>query len=102
MVQWPNDSRLYGIRSHYWTRSARAALDRVKDFLRLFDHVRCPAELQHLSRVHWPARGVAGAEPSGGRVRAARRAGHALSDRPDQPLGAQELLLPRSAEGLPD
>ena len=80
----------------------RRARHRVEDVLRLRHRVRRRAEHPHLPGLPGPARRAAGGQRDGHRVHHQDRAGAELLDRRLVPVRAQELLLPRHAEELPD
>ena len=73
-----------------------------QDVLRLPDRLRRGAEHPGLPRVPGTARVAAGGQPHGCRVGDADRPGAELHDRAVGPVRAEELLLPRHAQELPD
>ena len=83
-------------------RGALRARDREQVVLRLPERVRRRAEHERVPGVPRPAGVAAGAQRTGGRVRAARRRGAAPARAGALDLLAQELLLSRHAEELPD
>ena len=106
-TDWHRQDRLAGcgamsLGSRHRARDARAALDRVEDLLGRVDRVRRGAEHAGLRGRHRAARRAAGAEPRRGRARDPLRPRRRRDDQPAQRVRAQELLLPRPAEGLPD
>ena len=84
------------------SRGARRAQHRVEDVLRLPDRVRRRAQHPGLPDLPGPAGRDAGGQRQGRRVGDPDRAGAQLRDRRVVPLRAEELLLPRHAEELPD
>ena len=100
-LPWPrrNDRAL---RARDRPRSPRATGHRDQDFLRLPHQLRRAAEYQRLPGLPGPARRAAGAEPRGGGTGDQGRAGAELPGPPALALRAQELLLPRPSQGLPD
>ena len=83
-------------------RGPRRARHRDEDVLRLPDRVRRRAEHPGVPGLPRPARLAAGDQPDGGRVGDPDRSGAELLDRAVVPVRAEELLLPRHAEELPD
>ena len=83
-------------------RGARRAQHRLEDVLRLPDGVRCRAQHPGLPDLPRPAGRDAGRQRQGRRVGDPDRAGAQLRDRRVVSLRAEELLLPRHAEELPD
>ena len=90
------------LRNRHRPGGARTDPDRVEDLLRLFHAFRRGPQPQHLPGVHGLSGGASSVEPQGGGAHHPHRAGHPLHYRPEQPLGAQELLLSGSPQGLPD
>ena len=83
-------------------RDTCAAAHPVEDVLRLLQRVRGAAQHQRLSRVSRTARRAAHGQRPGDPSRCARGAGARLRGAPAEHLRAQELLLSRLAQGLPD
>src|SRR5207244_862323 len=83
-------------------RDARPAADAVEDVLWLLGRLRGPAQQQCLPGVPRPAWGAPGAERAGAEARGTCGAGTRMHRPSAEPLRAQELLLPRPAERLPD
>ena len=94
-----HDPRLRGRDRH---RDARAAVDALEDLQRRVDRVRRRAEHAGVGGRPRPARHAAGRQPRRGRAGDPLRPGGRRDDRAGVDLRAQELLLPRPAQGLPD
>jgi hypothetical protein len=92
-------SRLRGRDRH---RDACAAVDALEDLQRRLDRVRRRAEHAGVGGRPRPARHAAGRQPRRGRAGDPLRPGGGRDDRAGVDLRAQELLLPRPAQGLPD
>src|SRR5256714_1068030 len=84
------------------TRDARAAADGVQNVLRLLGGVRCAPQHECLPRVPGPPGGAPDAERAGAAARGACGTGAGMHGAPPQRVRAQELLLSRPAQGLPD
>ena len=91
-----------GLGSRHRSRDAHAAVDGVEDFFRRVDDVRCAAQHAGVGRGHRAAGRAAGAQSRGRRAGDPLRPGRRRRDQPPQRVRAQELLLSRPAEGLPD
>ncbi len=96
------------VRDDHRDRGARPAPHRVEDVLRLPHGPRATgregrAEHAHLPGLHGLPRHAPGDQPQGRGAHHADRHRARLRDQDrSRPLRAQELLLPRPAEGLPD
>ncbi|CAA9318339.1 MAG: Aspartyl-tRNA(Asn) amidotransferase subunit B @ Glutamyl-tRNA(Gln) amidotransferase subunit B, partial [uncultured Frankineae bacterium] len=91
-----------GVRGGHRPGDPRRARHGREDVLRVRHELRRRAQHPHLPGLPGPAGGAAGRQRAGDRVDDPHRAGAALRHRRLVPLRAQELLLPRHAEELPD
>src|ERR1043166_3577843 len=87
---------------HHRPRGSRAPSHAHEDLLRLSDGVRGGAEYARLSGVSRVSGGAAGAEPRGGESGDPDGAGDGQHGPQPERVCAEELLLPRLAEGIPD
>ena len=93
------DPRLRGRHRH---RDARATVHAIEDFQRVVDPLRCRAQHPGVAGRPGPAGHLAGHESRRGRAGDPLRAGGRRQGGAGVDLRAQELLLSRPAQGLPD